>query len=49
MFAYDTHGLRKEHLPVPAAFPSARGVKMGTETVGREKLLSHTALVHPDT
>lgn len=49
MLAYNTHGLRKEHLPVLAAFPSVRGVKMGTETVGSEELLSHMALVHPDT
>lgn len=30
-------------------FPVQEGSKMGTETVGSEKLLSHTALVHPDT
>ena len=30
-------------------FPVQEGSKMGTEIVGSEKLLSHTALVHPDT
>ena len=49
MLAYNTHRLSKEHLPVPAAFPRVRGVKMGTATVGSEELLSHMALVHADT
>ena len=37
MLAYNTWGLKEEHLPLPAVIPITGGVSMYTETVGEQE------------